>query len=467
MERAITDYEKQRRLYVFAGAATAAAFFLNFLVPALLAVLPVFNFLILSFMDRQTGPGRTGNRVTRVFANINLSISIFVHQVIVVLSWFLCLLLVYAGRGAELAGAAGVLLVAWLICRRFFFDGNDALHVAPKHAVIALAASSVLLLALDLIFIFEFLLLMAAAFYAGVLSLLAVRGVLRLKVRRACGMRARAGVWALALVVIAVLFYASTNLSALGKYHVFVRKSWYTLEESRRAGINSLGFRGPEIEVKKPRDQFRIVFMGDSATYGWLLSEDQTFVRLLEKRLNDAARGLRFEVVNAGVPTYNVKKITWLMETRVAALEPDLIVLMTGANDMKHNSPVLFGLQVEQFIDKVRRMRRHAVLCSYPYPESRKRVKNRRIIAYNRELERMARKHKQAFFDVHAAMRGHPELFMLDDHPNAAGNVFLAEAFFKFLAQKNIVPGVDEGRRRRQAQPTLFRCRREPPRQHK
>ena len=65
--------------------------------------------------------------------------------------------------------------------------------------------------------------------------------------------------------------------------------------------INSLGFRGHEIERKKSKDRFRIVVIGDSFTFGLGVGDFLTYSAQLEKILNVADKN-QFKVLNLGVP---------------------------------------------------------------------------------------------------------------------------------------------------------------------
>ena len=61
--------------------------------------------------------------------------------------------------------------------------------------------------------------------------------------------------------------------------------------------INSQGFRNPEFQMKK--EKTRIVCVGDSLTFGWGATDEQTYPFLLGKQLSE------IEVINGGVVGYN------------------------------------------------------------------------------------------------------------------------------------------------------------------
>jgi len=98
--------------------------------------------------------------------------------------------------------------------------------------------------------------------------------------------------------------------------------------------INSLGFRGPYFKKNKPPDTFRIVAMGGSTTAG-MYENELTYPRLLERMLNQPSTGKRkIEVINAGVWGYTSCQVMKRYKKDIVDLKPDLILLMSGWNDI-------------------------------------------------------------------------------------------------------------------------------------
>jgi len=98
--------------------------------------------------------------------------------------------------------------------------------------------------------------------------------------------------------------------------------------------INSLGLRGPEISQKKLRGVLRVAIVGESSAFGYLVGDDDVAARQFEANLR--ARGLKVEVLNAGVPGYNLFHSTVRYREVVAPLEPDLVVAYLGWNDLTY-----------------------------------------------------------------------------------------------------------------------------------
>jgi len=88
--------------------------------------------------------------------------------------------------------------------------------------------------------------------------------------------------------------------------------------------VNGMGFRGAEFKVEKQRGVIRVIMMGDSVTFG----TDENYPRLTAECL-----GAGYEVINAGVPGYTSNQGLRLLNSRIAPLKPDIIVVMYGWND--------------------------------------------------------------------------------------------------------------------------------------
>ncbi len=86
---------------------------------------------------------------------------------------------------------------------------------------------------------------------------------------------------------------------------------------------NSLGFRSPEIDPKKPL----LVMLGDSTTFGQGVGDTETIAAYLQKLLPDQF------VLNTGVSGYNIGQETATFSAKVLPLEPKTLVLIFVYND--------------------------------------------------------------------------------------------------------------------------------------
>ncbi|HET6201232.1 MAG TPA: SGNH/GDSL hydrolase family protein [Planctomycetota bacterium] len=98
--------------------------------------------------------------------------------------------------------------------------------------------------------------------------------------------------------------------------------------------INSSGYRGDEVASPKPPGRFRVVCLGASTTFGGENPDGKTYPDVLGRLLREARPGVDLETVNAGVPGYTSIETLIDFALRGQALEPDLVVLYHGVNDV-------------------------------------------------------------------------------------------------------------------------------------
>jgi lysophospholipase L1-like esterase len=97
---------------------------------------------------------------------------------------------------------------------------------------------------------------------------------------------------------------------------------------------NAQGLREErEIPRTKARGERRLLFIGDSCTFGYLLRPDESYVEQVERRLAARFSDRRIECINAGVPGYTLFQGCRFLETRGAEFAPDLVVLNFGWNE--------------------------------------------------------------------------------------------------------------------------------------
>jgi lysophospholipase L1-like esterase len=99
--------------------------------------------------------------------------------------------------------------------------------------------------------------------------------------------------------------------------------------------INSLGLRGPELRDPKPPGVLRLLFAGDSVTYGGgRVPEAQLFVRVVESLA--AQDGLRVESVNLSASGWSPANWAAWLRTR-GKLDADLILPVLPAIDLRRD----------------------------------------------------------------------------------------------------------------------------------
>jgi hypothetical protein len=84
-------------------------------------------------------------------------------------------------------------------------------------------------------------------------------------------------------------------------------------------------FASHAVSKAKPADEFRVLMIGDSSTWGWFLENKDTLAGLLNAKDMRAGDGRRVRVYNLGYPIMSLMKDALLLD-RAMQLQPDLIV---------------------------------------------------------------------------------------------------------------------------------------------
>jgi lysophospholipase L1-like esterase len=114
----------------------------------------------------------------------------------------------------------------------------------------------------------------------------------------------------------------------------------------KRAGFNTLGYRSPERPLARPAGVLRILCAGGSTTFDLLAaSDDRTWPWRLEERLRQ--RRPAIEVWNAGFPGWTSVESLISYALRDVDLDPGLIVLYQGDNDLQPGGYRPFDRQYE------------------------------------------------------------------------------------------------------------------------
>lgn len=103
-------------------------------------------------------------------------------------------------------------------------------------------------------------------------------------------------------------------------------------------GHNRLGYRGPEVAIPKPPGVFRIVALGGSTTYSTATTAEEAYPHQLQILLREGYGYANVEVVNAGLPGYTSWDLLAAYIYRVVELEPDMLLIYEGINDVEPRS---------------------------------------------------------------------------------------------------------------------------------
>lgn len=99
--------------------------------------------------------------------------------------------------------------------------------------------------------------------------------------------------------------------------------------------INSVGLRDEEISIPKPPNTVRILTVGDSITFGYGIPLEDTYSKVLQKRLNrNPPRAMRYEVLNGGTLGGSLGDYLYFLQQKAEKLQPDAIVIGVSLNDI-------------------------------------------------------------------------------------------------------------------------------------
>lgn len=109
-----------------------------------------------------------------------------------------------------------------------------------------------------------------------------------------------------------------------------------------KVNINSEGLRERELSFEKEKSVYRLLFLGDSVTYGLGVEEDATFVKIIKKLLNkERLRNVersystikKFETINAGISASFTTQEINLLNNIGLKYSPNMVILCFYLND--------------------------------------------------------------------------------------------------------------------------------------
>lgn len=119
-----------------------------------------------------------------------------------------------------------------------------------------------------------------------------------------------------------------------------LKPDWLGYEVKNTINSDSLN-ESKEYSIHKPINTYRIITLGDSFTYGWYVNSGENWSDILEELLNKQLKCKdyqKFEVINLGVPGYDIEYIVERYKKRGIKYNPDLVMWFINAgNFMKIN----------------------------------------------------------------------------------------------------------------------------------
>jgi hypothetical protein len=98
--------------------------------------------------------------------------------------------------------------------------------------------------------------------------------------------------------------------------------------------INSWGFRGEEIALRKPPNTYRIFVIGGSTVLSSRVDFEQSWPRLVEKELRNRYPAVDIEVQNAGMHWHTSQHSLMKILFNIRDFDPDMVVVFHAINDL-------------------------------------------------------------------------------------------------------------------------------------
>lgn len=112
--------------------------------------------------------------------------------------------------------------------------------------------------------------------------------------------------------------------------------------------INNYGFRGDELIVPKPNNEYRIFAIGGSSTESLYIDDKDVWTQVLQDNLNQNNDSTTVKVYNAGKSGDNIQDHLAMLSHRIIHLQPDEVIIFCGINDVTRllldKNPLKFNL---------------------------------------------------------------------------------------------------------------------------
>ena len=230
-------------------------------------------------------------------------------------------------------------------------------------------------------------------------------------------------------------------------------------EEEERFRTQETQWIRAEIRQRHPRRPppgvTRILFVGTSQTWGaGATREANTFVRQLERRLNDGQERSSYECINAGIMALTAPRLLKVYEDEWLALDPDLVVVHLSNNDLDE-------LAFEQALVTFARLAKERQIPTVFSLEANSIEHTPQDLPLHHVMRRVAEREGLPVVDVHGALRDRADdglLWWDFVHPTDYGHRLIANVLWPVVAEQ---VGHSEGAARaveREEAPSPFRA---------
>ena len=111
-----------------------------------------------------------------------------------------------------------------------------------------------------------------------------------------------------------------------------------TFEFTVEYSINNLGLRESEtVAEAKPEELYRILFLGDSFTFGTGVAQKDTLVKQIERLQNAKFSSRKIQTINSGVLGYSTVLENLYLRTKGTRLNPDMVIVNLNMTDFSED----------------------------------------------------------------------------------------------------------------------------------
>jgi lysophospholipase L1-like esterase len=91
--------------------------------------------------------------------------------------------------------------------------------------------------------------------------------------------------------------------------------------------------RNPDVPLERGPNDFRVLCLGDSITFGWGVRYEEAYPTLLAELLHEALPGREVQVLNAACSGYSTHQGREILRRRGLKYRPDVVTIWFGWND--------------------------------------------------------------------------------------------------------------------------------------
>lgn len=176
----------------------------------------------------------------------------------------------------------------------------------------------------------------------------------------------------------------------------------------------------------------KVACIGDSITYGYLLSEEESYPYKLEKMLPE--NYIVYNSSSVGLSAFDYMNSN--LYRGMIYLNPDIVIVMFGSNDsnqMYFESIDFFRQYYSTLIDSFEESTVYLCTPCAPYSENYG-VNGHNLKMIVEEIKSIGKEKNCKVIDIYSLTLNHPEWFELDGvHPNSECTTVIAKEIFEAI----------------------------------